>query len=95
MSPSRIAEGRDERERCAREAARKLAAMLGELDAVAALMATAGDPALYNRSRSIRSSVDRLQVDVAAAVGDLVRERVVEEIAAQRTLGSGRKLSVA
>lgn len=95
MSPSKVAEKRSERERCAREAARRLADVIEELDAIATFLETAGQPPLHNRTVSLRQSAGRLQADVASVVGDLVRERVVEAIAAENGPRPGRTLSVA
>lgn len=95
MTPSRVAELRDERERAAREAARALGTVLEGLDRVTSLLEAAGEPALHHRAAGIRGAAARLQGEVAGAVGDLVRERVVEEIAAALPPGLRRGLSAA
>lgn len=95
MAQSKISEMRKERERAAREGAEVLATVLEALDRAADALEKAGDPALYHRATGLRASTERLRRDVAWAVGDLVRERIAEEIAAATPPRPGRTLSVA
>lgn len=86
---------RQERELAAREAADRLLAMIGELEKAAILLVQAGQPALHHRTRTVQAAAERLQTDVAAAIGDLVRERVIEELSQRRDGRPARSLSIA
>ena len=86
---------RAERELAAREAADRLLAMIGELEKTAILLVQAGQPTLHHRTRTVQAATERLQTDVAAAIGDLVRERVIEELSPRPEARPTRSLSVA
>lgn len=86
---------RAERELSAREAADRLLAMIGELEKTAILLVQAGQPTLHHRTRTVQAAAERLQTDVAGAIGDLVRERVIEELTPRAEARPARSLSVA
>lgn len=86
---------RAEREIAAREAADRLLAMIGELEKAAILLVQAGQPTLHHRTRTLQGATERLQTDVAGAIGDLVRERVIEELSPRQETRPARSLSVA
>jgi len=90
-----VARLRAERELAAREAADRLLAMIGELEKTAILLVQAGQPTLHHRTRTVQAAAERLQTDVAAAIGDLVRERVIEELSPRPEARPARSLSVA
>lgn len=86
---------RYEREIAAREAADRLLDIIAELEKAAILLVAAGQPSLHHRTRTVQASTERLQTDVAAAIGDLVRERVIEELSPRAEPQPARSLSVA
>lgn len=90
-----IARLRAERELAAREAADRLLAMIGELEKTAILLVKSGQPTLHHRTRTVQAAAERLQTDVAGAIGDLVRERVIEELTPKPESRPERSLSVA
>ena len=92
---SRTERLRQERELVAREAADRLLVVIGELEKTAILLAQAGQPALHHRTRTVQAAANRLQTDVAGAIGDLVRERVVDELSRRADAGQRRSLHIA
>ena len=76
---SKTAMMRNERERAAREAADLLLTAIATLESAALALEEACAPSLVHRARTVESSVERLQADLARVIGDIVRERVVEE----------------
>lgn len=86
---------RYEREVAAREAADRLLDIIADLEKVAILLVQAGQPSLHHRSRTVQASAERLQTDVAGAIGDIVRERVIEELSPKTESPARRSLSVA
>jgi hypothetical protein len=71
---------RYERELAARDAADQLLDIIAQLERAAILLVQAGQPSLHHRTRTVQAAAERLQTDVAGAIGDLVRERVVEDL---------------
>lgn len=86
---------RHEKERALREAAERLLTALTEIDRVAEGLVSAGEEALQQRARTLISSGTRLQEDVALALGDTIRERVVEEFSRRPAEAPRRNLSIA
>lgn len=72
---------RNDRERAAREAADLLISVIATLESTSLALEEARAPSLYHRAQTLRATAERLQVDVARVIGDIVRERVVEEYA--------------
>ncbi|MFQ5891037.1 MAG: hypothetical protein ACE5JR_13495 [Gemmatimonadota bacterium] len=75
-----IPRSRDEKERLLREAAETLLSALDDIERVGRRLAEAEEEALHQRARTLISSGARLQEDVAFALGDAIRSRVVEEL---------------
>ena len=69
----------DERERSLREAAEVLLSALETIERVSKRLAAADEGALHQRAETLLSGGNRLQEDVARALGDEVRERIVGE----------------
>ncbi len=82
-----------DRERSLREAAEVLLSALETIERVSARLAEADEGALHQRAETLLSSGNRLQEDVARALGDEVRERIVGEFSNPRA--KKPKLSVA
>jgi len=72
---------RNDRERAAREAADLLLSVIASLESTSLALEEACSPSLCHRARTLATSAERLQVDIARVIGDIVRERVVEEYA--------------
>lgn len=86
---------RQERELHAREAADRLLHVIAELEKAAILLVQAGQPTLHHRTRTVQGAAERLQTDVAGAIGDLVRERVIEELSQKPESRPTPNLSIA
>lgn len=87
---------RQEKERALREAAERLLSALEEIERSAEGLIEAEEQALHQRAKTLIASGLRLQEDVALALGDTIRERVVEEFSRRPPEPpSRRNLSVA
>lgn len=82
-----------DRERSLRGAAENLLSALETIERVSTRLAEADEGALHQRAETLLSSGNRLQVDVARALGDEVRTRIVAEFSNQKS--KKPKLSVA
>lgn len=92
---SHTAELRYTRELAARDAADQLLDVIAQLERTAILLVQAGHPSLHHRTRTVQAAAERLQTDVAGAIGDLVRERVVEDLSRRPERPAALSLSVA
>jgi len=70
---------RNDRERSAREAADLLISVIATLEGASLALEDACSPSLSHRAQTLRTTAERLQADVAVVLGNIVRERVVEE----------------
>ena len=82
-----------DRERSLREAAEVLLSALETIERVSARLVEADEGALHQRAETLLSGGNRLQDDVARALGDELRERIVGEFSNQKARKP--KLSVA
>ncbi len=82
-----------DRERSLREAAESLLSALETIQRVSTRLAEADEGALHQRAETLLSGGNRLQEDVARALGDEVRERIVGELSNPKA--KKPKLSVA
>ena len=82
-----------DRERSLREAAESLLSALETIQRVSKRLAEADEGALHQRAETLLSGGNRLQEDVARALGDEVRERIVGELSNPKA--KKPKLSVA